>query len=89
MPKVLNKYKIGTAHPEAVFIGRPSKWGNPFETTNVTREFAIELYADYLMSNPDLVAQAKIELRGRDLVCFCAPKECHGDFLLLVANEEG
>jgi Domain of unknown function (DUF4326) len=26
------------------------------------------------------------ELRGRDLVCFCAPRACHGDLLLRLAN---
>lgn len=26
------------------------------------------------------------ELRGRDLVCFCAPSPCHGDLLLRLAN---
>ena len=26
------------------------------------------------------------ELRGRDLVCFCAPLACHGDLLARLAN---
>jgi hypothetical protein len=26
------------------------------------------------------------ELRGKDLVCFCAPAPCHGDLLLRLAN---
>jgi hypothetical protein len=26
------------------------------------------------------------ELRGRDLVCWCAPLLCHGDVLLALAN---
>jgi hypothetical protein len=26
------------------------------------------------------------ELRGRNLLCFCAPKACHGDLLLRLAN---
>jgi hypothetical protein len=26
------------------------------------------------------------ELRGRDLVCFCAPRPCHGDLLLRLAD---
>jgi hypothetical protein len=25
-------------------------------------------------------------LRGRDLVCWCAPEPCHGDLLLWLAN---
>ena len=26
------------------------------------------------------------ELRGRNLVCFCGPRACHGDLLLRLAN---
>jgi len=26
------------------------------------------------------------ELRGQDLVCWCAPEACHGDILLELAN---
>jgi len=26
------------------------------------------------------------KLRGSDLVCFCAPRPCHGDLLLRLAN---
>ena len=26
------------------------------------------------------------ELRGKDLLCFCAPAACHGDLLLRLAN---
>ena len=27
------------------------------------------------------------ELRGKDLLCWCAPEACHGDLLLKQANE--
>ncbi|WP_244437722.1 DUF4326 domain-containing protein [Hyphomicrobium denitrificans] len=30
--------------------------------------------------------RALYELRGHDLVCFCAPHACHGDLLLRLAN---
>ena len=30
---------------------------------------------------------AKKELKGKTLGCFCAPKACHGDILLALANE--
>jgi hypothetical protein len=32
------------------------------------------------------ILRALDELRGRDLLCFCAPKPCHGDLLLRLAN---
>lgn len=31
---------------------------------------------------------AKRELAGKDLICYCAPKACHGDVLIEVANAE-
>lgn len=41
---------------------------------------------EWLRSQPELILAAKRELAGKDLVCFCAPKGCHGDVLLEVAN---
>jgi hypothetical protein len=31
-------------------------------------------------------ADIKRELKGKDLICFCAPKPCHADVLLEIAN---
>ena len=88
MPKVLNRKDSGI--PEgAVYIGRGSVYGNPYRITpTVPREEAIRLYKALLERNPELVALVKEELRGKDLVCFCAPKACHGDILLEVANND-
>ena len=90
MPRVLNKYKDGIP-PGAVYIGRPSKWGNPFPiipgSNTLARAYVIRQYREWLLSRPDLMADAKRELAGKDLVCFCAPAACHGDVLLEVANE--
>ena len=86
MPHVLNKHKHGIP-AGAVYIGRPSKWGNPFEIgKDGDRDEVIGKYREWLFKQPGLVAQAKSELAGKDLVCFCAPKGCHGDVLLEVAN---
>ncbi len=66
-----------------VYIGRGSKWGNPF--THIkdkqtladhiveTREEAIERYREYIINNPELMA-ALPELRGKTLGCYCIPK---------------
>jgi hypothetical protein len=51
-----------------------------------TREHAIKAYRDWLLQKPILIAAAKEELRGKILGCWCAPKPCHGDVLLEVAN---
>jgi hypothetical protein len=70
-----------------VYIGRPTKWGNPFVIgKDGTREDVIRKYEDWVVTQPHLM-QALHELRGKDLVCFCAPQGCHGDVLLRLANE--
>lgn len=91
MSKVLNKR---TDHiPEgSVYVGRPSKWGNPFRIHRRRRggEFAntiaIMAYKEYLEQHPEIVESARKELRGKDLVCWCAPLLCHADILLELAN---
>ena len=88
MPQVLNKHH-GNIPADAVYIGRPSKWGNPFVIgQDGTREEVVEKYRLWLEGQPELQAQARAELAGKSLVCFCAPKACHGDVLLKVANKE-
>lgn len=72
-----------------VYIGRPSKWGNPMKIdTNASersREAAVAFYRTHLRAHPELVKAARAELHGKHLACFCAPKLCHGDVLLRVA----
>ena len=79
---------IGRAVPRARIAG--SKWGNPFKPTRQgdaeAHAVAVAQYRAWLCDQPDLVA-ALPELRGRDLVCWCAPLPCHGDVLLELANE--
>lgn len=83
--------------PYDVYIGRPGPWGNPFthrdgtlaEHRCATREEAIQRYEAWLLAQPDLVARAKVELRGKVLGCWCAPQACHGDVLLRIANDGG
>lgn len=72
---------------EAVYIGRPSKWGNPFVIgKDGTREEVIAKYKGWLFARPETLSQIKQELAGKNLACFCAPKPCHGDILLALAN---
>lgn len=71
-----------------VYIGRPSKWGNPFEVgVNGTREEVISAYEDCVRDQPDLMACLP-ELKGKILGCWCAPKPCHGDVLLKLLKEQ-
>ena len=85
--KVLNKYK-DTIPADAVYIGRPSKFGNPFNIRpSRTREEAILMYREWIKTQPEIIESARKELKGKSLVCFCAPKPCHGDVLMEIANQ--
>jgi hypothetical protein len=69
-----------------VYIGRPSKWGNPFEIgKDGDRETVIQKYREWILTQPHLLS-ALPELRGKVLGCWCAPKACHGDVLVSLAN---
>ncbi|MFA5404550.1 MAG: DUF4326 domain-containing protein [Ignavibacteria bacterium] len=88
VPRILNKHSHGIPK-DAVYIGRGSKWGNPFKIgIDGDRDEVIAKYEKWFIEDPSRVNEAKIELRGKNLVCYCAPQKCHGDFLLKLANEE-
>ncbi|HZF19457.1 MAG TPA: DUF4326 domain-containing protein [Burkholderiales bacterium] len=74
--------------PYDVYIGRPSKWGNPFLLgRDGSREQIIEKYRGWLsVHRPDLLKDVGT-LRGKVLGCFCAPLPCHGDVLMELANK--
>lgn len=87
MPTVFNVRQSGTPQ-DAVYVGRPSMFGNPFTIgKDGTRAEVIQKYEELLLRNPTLVAEIKKQLKGKDLVCWCAPEACHADVLLRVANE--
>lgn len=82
--------------PHDVYIGRPSKWGNPWshqddtlaEYKVETRKEAVDKYEQWIRSQPDMMKAIKTELKGKVLGCWCAPKLCHGYILAWIANEE-
>jgi hypothetical protein len=77
--------------PHDVYIGRPSRWGNPYvigrdgtrEEVIAKHRAALELRMRF---DPSLRATIIAELGGKRLGCHCAPSPCHGDFLAEVAN---
>lgn len=72
-----------------VFIGRPSKWGNPYKIgRDGTREEVIAKYRAFIATSPEAQLEAREELRGKVLACYCAPLACHGDVLAQIANCE-
>ena len=91
MPKVWNK-RDPSCPKDAIYVGRPSKWGNPFTIgKDGTREEVLQKYRDHidnLRHTSDLfIFDLYNEITGKDLVCWCAPKPCHADVLLEIANQ--
>ena len=75
--------------PYDVYIGRPSKWGNPFVIgRDGTRPQVLARYREWIQAQPDLMA-ALPELREKTLGCWCAPFNlCHGDVLKQLAEKQ-
>lgn len=87
MAQVLNKKNLRGPVTNSVYIGRPSIWGNPFVIgKDGTRNDVIEKYAGWVRQQPALMARVG-DLKGKCLVCWCAPLRCHGDVLLQLTNE--
>ena len=74
-----------------VYIGRPSKWGNPYshqegtlaEYKTETRQEAIEAYRAYILTGKgNHLLEDLDELEGKTLGGWCKPQSCHGDILI-------
>ena len=94
MPRVLN-YKRDSLPPGVVYVGRAmSSYGLPASNGRTRsgsaatprrrgvrgiREYERRLFDSGLINDIH-------ELRGKDLVCWCAPLPCHGDVLARLAN---
>lgn len=93
--KVYNKKTDKDIPIDSVFVGRPTKWGNPYRMNDPLlpkglslygkRLMVIEAYRRYILRNPKLLSQLS-ELKGKSLVCWCAPLPCHADILIVLAN---
>ena len=74
-----------------IYIGRPGKWGNPFILKNENdREKILVQYFEWI-NKPEqtqLRTDAKEELKGKILGCWCSPKSCHGNILIDIINED-
>lgn len=69
-----------------VYVGRPSKWGNPFIVgRDGDRAAVVAKYREWILTRPDLISQLG-ELRGKILACWCAPKACHANVLAELAD---
>ena len=88
--KVLNKRDAGAN--AGVYIGRGSAWGNPYvidkdgDRAEVIEKYKVHAYNKWVHDMRYEVDWLE-PLRGKDLVCFCAPLACHGDVLLEMIGE--
>lgn len=86
MPRVYNRSR--GAPYGCIYIGRPSKWGNPYTIgKSGTRDEVVDKYRDWVIKQPHLIEHLH-ELKGKNLMCFCSPERCHGDVLIELANKE-
>jgi hypothetical protein len=86
-------------HKYDVYIGRPSKWGNPFSHLPSvfdghtvwpvkTREEAVRRYREWILTQKGLLAEL-YELKDKTLGCpGCNPdtQQCHGHVLAELAD---
>ncbi len=75
----------------AVYVGRPTKWGNPFRLGthcgDRCRQQAVSDFRSRIISNSGDAESVRLELRGKDLACWCPiGRPCHADVLLELAN---
>lgn len=85
MLKVYNRRRPNEIPKGAVYIGRPTQYGNPFSKGSKAQNIAdFEVYAKKRLQREPNWLNA---LRGKHLVCWCAPAGCHGDILIEMANE--
>lgn len=113
MPKVWNK-RDPNVPKDAVYVGRPTKWGNPFKiglhgnrekVVKLFRSLAKDVFIPFIEQDRTLSfdfgsdeaneawkitfgREDILELKGKDLVCWCAPQPCHADILLELANAD-
>jgi hypothetical protein len=83
--RIQRKRTKGWRMPDgAVYVGRGSRWGNPYVMRDETdRAAAVAWFKTHVAPTLDVTA-----LRGKDLACWCpVGQACHGDVLLEMANE--
>jgi hypothetical protein len=90
----------GWRMPEnTVYVGRPSKWGNPYKAGG-NHAAAVALFRRMLERAPfgdgtwgkdreSVYDTIRRELAGKNLACWCPlDQPCHADVLLEIANKE-
>jgi hypothetical protein len=85
MKRIQRKRVKGWKMPKnAVYVGRPTRWGNPFKIgIDGNREEVIVKYREWLKAKLQKNPSFLDPLRGKDLVCWCSLNElCHADVII-------
>lgn len=82
--------------PGAIYVGRPSKWGNQLRIgIDGTAQECVDKYREFIAGNiwsSPTKREIFEQLRGKDLACWCPlpkagePDMCHAAILLEIAN---
>lgn len=79
---------IRKAREYDVYVGRPSKWGNPFSIgRDGSREEVIQKYRVWVVQQPGLMESVR-DLKGLVLGCWCLPDPCHARVIAELADRE-
>lgn len=80
----------------AVYVGRPTVWGNRWKVGTFSKHFgrtlataaeAVECFRLFGWVEPHQRGHVREQLRGKDLACWCPlDQPCHADVLLEFAN---
>ena len=82
-------------YTEAVYVGRPTIWGNPFpidplDDEDMARVIAIRKFKLWAYDDKQRNWRKRVraDLKDKDLVCWCSPEACHAEVLMKIANEK-
>lgn len=85
----------------AIYVGRPTRWGNPFRVEKGQTAYgAVARYREWVAARDSDLARSgrryddgpysvdiRRALEGKDLMCWCPlGQPCHADVLLEIAN---
>lgn len=89
-PRVFSKRSGAEPPPEdAILVDRTTEWGNPFVIgRDGDRKEVLRKYRRWFRHSDQKEFRRRVrrELVEKDLVCWCAPSDCHADILLEFAN---
>lgn len=99
MPRITNVQREGWR--SGFYVGRrkdtPHHFGNPFEVSIYGRKQAVKMFEEWLegTAHQDVEPERRkwildnLEmLKGKDLMCFCAPALCHAEIYFKLLGQE-